>query len=188
MKLIVLLSRFPYPLEKGDKLRAYHQIKELSKTNEIYLFSLSDKNVDESNRKKIEEYCKEVHILRLNKFGIYWNSGSQLLTDKPFQVGYFYSKKWVKYVDNEIRRIQPDHIYTQLIRTSEYVKNIHDIPKTIDYMDALGQGMIRRFKISSGIKRQFFKSEGQRLLKYEHRIFDYFDNHKTHNCCSWVNS
>ncbi|MEJ7659312.1 MAG: hypothetical protein WKG07_06630 [Hymenobacter sp.] len=24
MKLLVLLSRFPYPLDKGDKLRAYH--------------------------------------------------------------------------------------------------------------------------------------------------------------------
>jgi hypothetical protein len=36
-KLVVLLSRFPYPLEKGDKLRAFHQIAELSKFFEIYL-------------------------------------------------------------------------------------------------------------------------------------------------------
>ena len=27
MKLLMTLSRIPYPLEKGDKLRAYHQIK-----------------------------------------------------------------------------------------------------------------------------------------------------------------
>ena len=31
MKLIYLTSRFPYPINKGDKLRSYHQIKELSK-------------------------------------------------------------------------------------------------------------------------------------------------------------
>ena len=31
MKIFVLLSRVPYPLEKGDKLRAFNQIKELAK-------------------------------------------------------------------------------------------------------------------------------------------------------------
>jgi hypothetical protein len=31
MRILVLLSRVPYPLEKGDKLRAFHQIKELSR-------------------------------------------------------------------------------------------------------------------------------------------------------------
>ncbi|MCH2234866.1 MAG: glycosyltransferase [Crocinitomicaceae bacterium] len=177
MKLVVILSRFPYPLEKGDKLRAFHQIKELSKNDEIYLFCLTDQEVKASDKRVVEEYCRELHILNLNKLGIYWNAGLNLFSDKPFQVGYFYSKKWVKFVEQEIRRIEPDHIYAQLIRTSEYVKNIHDIPKTIDYMDALGQGMIRRFKISGGLRRQFFKSEGQRLLRYEHRIFDYFDHH-----------
>ena len=40
MRIGVLLSRFPYPLEKGDKLRAYHQIRELSKKHDIYLCAL----------------------------------------------------------------------------------------------------------------------------------------------------
>ncbi len=40
MKIFVILSRFPYPLEKGDKLRAYNHIKYLAKNNEIILFQL----------------------------------------------------------------------------------------------------------------------------------------------------
>jgi hypothetical protein len=31
MKLLVLLSRVPYPLEKGDKLRAYHLMVRLAR-------------------------------------------------------------------------------------------------------------------------------------------------------------
>ena len=42
MKILVILPRFPYPLEKGDKLRAYYQIKELSKHNEVYLFCAAE--------------------------------------------------------------------------------------------------------------------------------------------------
>ena len=37
MKILVVLPRFPYPLEKGDKLRAYHQIRILSQRNEVFL-------------------------------------------------------------------------------------------------------------------------------------------------------
>ena len=37
MKLLFLTSRFPYPTNKGDKLRAYYQIKEISTQNEIHL-------------------------------------------------------------------------------------------------------------------------------------------------------
>ena len=45
MKIFVLLPRIPYPLEKGDKLRAYNQIKQLSKRHEIVLCALNDKNI-----------------------------------------------------------------------------------------------------------------------------------------------
>ena len=37
MKIVFLLSRVPYPLEKGDKLRAFQQIKGLSAKHEIHL-------------------------------------------------------------------------------------------------------------------------------------------------------
>ena len=41
MTIIYFTSRFPYPINKGDKLRSYYQIKELSKSHEIHLISLS---------------------------------------------------------------------------------------------------------------------------------------------------
>ena len=46
MKLLILTSRFPYPINKGDKLRAYYQIKELSKQFEIHLISISDQKIN----------------------------------------------------------------------------------------------------------------------------------------------
>ncbi|MDX9749580.1 MAG: hypothetical protein RBT71_00670 [Flavobacteriales bacterium] len=46
MRLLVLLSRVPYPLEKGDKLRAYHLIARLARTHQVHLFCLSDAPID----------------------------------------------------------------------------------------------------------------------------------------------
>ena len=49
MKIFVLLPRIPWPLEKGDKLRAFNQIKQLAKNNEVVLCAL---NTDRKANKK----------------------------------------------------------------------------------------------------------------------------------------
>ena len=60
MKIFVLLSRFPYPLEKGDKLRAFHHIKELSKNNEIVLCALTDQKVKQASIDILSKYCQSI--------------------------------------------------------------------------------------------------------------------------------
>jgi sugar transferase (PEP-CTERM/EpsH1 system associated) len=176
MKIFVLLSRIPYPLEKGDKLRAWHQIKELSEKHEIYLACLNDTKVHPDAEKKLREICKDVRFFSLNKIGIGWRLFAGLFTNSPFQVHYFHSRNVHQRIRKYIQEIKPDHIYAQLIRVSEYVKNIHHIPKTLDYMDALSKGMDRRISKSSGIKKTFLRKEAKRLLEYENLIFDYFEN------------
>lgn len=177
MKILVLLSRFPYPLEKGDKLRAYHQLKELAKRNDLILCTLTDQEPKQKWVDEIEKFCAEVHIFKLKKGLIYWNTAKQVFSNKPYQTGYFYQHQIQQKINGIIATTKPDHIYCQLIRTTEYVKNIHNIPKTLDYMDALSKGMYRRAEITRSIKRKLFLIEGRRLAEYENRIFDYFNYH-----------
>lgn len=176
MKIVVLLSRFPYPLEKGDKLRAYHQIKELSKHHQLFLCALSDSKVPQSSINELKQYCESVDVIRLYKYKIYWNLLIQLLfSQNSLQVAYFYNKKAHKKITKLIEKYQPDHIYCQLIRVTEYVRNIK-INKTLDYMDALARGMERRIDNSPFYLKPFLKLETTRLKRYEHFIFDDFDH------------
>lgn len=75
-----------------------------------------------------------------------------------------------------LKDIQPSHIYCQLIRAAEYIKDYHDCPKTIDYMDALSKGMDRRIDKAPWYARQLYRIESIRLKNYEVRIFDYFEH------------
>ncbi|HMR89465.1 MAG TPA: hypothetical protein PKD51_14995, partial [Saprospiraceae bacterium] len=68
MKILFLTSRFPYPLEKGDKLRAYYQIREISKDHEVYLLSIVDDDPSKSDLEKIRPLVKELHIIRIASF------------------------------------------------------------------------------------------------------------------------
>ena len=177
MKIFVLLSRFPYPLEKGDKLRAFHHIKELSKNHEVILCALTDSEVKQSSIKILSKYCKSIEIIKLPKWKIYWNLLNQLLfTNKSLQVAYFYNDKAQSKIDALLEQHQPDHIYCQLIRVAEYVRK-SKINKTLDYMDALARGMERRVENSPLYLKWFLKNETTRLLRYEHFIFENFNNH-----------
>lgn len=176
MKVLVLLSRFPYPLEKGDKLRGFHQIKELSKQHEIVLIALSDQSVSNENIVILKKYCSRVEVIRLYKTKIFLRLIYKLLFSKEsLQVSYFYSKSAQKKINSIIETEKPNHIYCQLVRVSEYVKN-YSIKKTLDYMDALARGMERRVETAPFYIKPFLKIETTRLKRYEHDIFNYFEN------------
>src|SRR5690606_2052815 len=142
------------------------QIKELSKRHEVILCSLTDITVKDEWFSEIENICSEVHLFKLNKLMMYWNTAKQVFTNKPYQTGYFHQKLIQRKIESIIAKKQPDHIYCQLIRTTEYVKNIHKIAKTLDYMDALSKGMYRRAEISKGLRKKLILIEGRRLAEY----------------------
>ena len=175
MKIFVLLSRVPYPLDKGDKLRAFNQLKVLSKRHEIYLFALNDSALNKDAVEVLSSFCKEVHIFKLSKLSIAWNFLRFFFTEKPLQCGYFYNKAAQRKIDALIETIKPDHVYAQLIRTAEYVKN-KPINKTIDYQDVFSKGIFRLMQQSPSWKRLFYVTEFKRVRRYETDIFHYFDN------------
>lgn len=175
LKIFVLLSRVPYPLDKGDKLRAYHQLKALSERHEIYLFALNDVSLNKDAVKVLASFCEEVHIFQLSKASIAWNLLRFFFSKRPFQCGYFYNKRAKRKIDTLLKTINPDHIYAQLIRTAEYVKH-QTIKKTIDYQDVFSKGIFRIMEQSPAWKRFFYKMEYKRVKRYEKDIFNYFDN------------
>lgn len=176
MKILVILSRVPYPLDKGDKLRAFNQIKQLSKKHQIVLVALNDKPLHENAMNELKKYCVSISIVPFSKLTVIANLIRAFFTGKPLQVGYFYFEKVKQKIDQIIKKQQPNHIYCQLIRTAEYAKPYVNIPKTLDYMDVFSKGMERRKKTDSFYMKPFLILEHKRLLKYEHSIFNFFNN------------
>ncbi len=173
----MLLPRVPFPIEKGDKLRAYHQLRYLSRTNDIILCALNDTRLPDGTLEALRPFCREIHVIHLARPGVLFNILRAFLTGKPLQVGYFYSNRARKQIRQVISSVRPDHIYCQLVRVAEYVKD-QPIPKTLDYQDVFSKGVERRIRTSPFYMKPVLKMEYRRLLKYEAYIFDCFD-HKT---------
>jgi len=175
MKLLVILSRLPYPLEKGDKLRAYYQLRELNKKHEVILCCLTTEVHEEEQIAEVRKICSELHLFKLSKWRIYLNLFFAIFSRKPFQVHYFYQRSIHKSIRKIISTSEPDHIFCQLIRTAEYAKDEHNFPKTIDYQDAFSKGMERRADRARFPFREIFSLERKRLVAYENIIFEYFE-------------
>ncbi len=178
MKIVVLTSRFPYPLDKGDKVRAFNQIKELSKFHEVYLLSISENQVAEAEKEQLSPYCELIDIQYISSNKRYLNLASQFFSSKPWQVGYFYDEEVNRHIQMMIEEINPDHIYTQLIRMAPYAIQAKGM-KSIDFMDSIplnmGEVGIR------GLKRLPFMNriEKKKAARYERSIFNEFQYHFT---------
>ncbi len=177
MRILFVLSRVPYPLEKGDKLRAFHLIRELSTNHEINLFCLADEKTHPEAEKQLKQYCSEIYIHRVPLFTRLFKLFISFFSPKPFQVEYFYSKGAQKKFDEFIEDHLPQHIFCQLIRTAEYVKKYSLIPKTLDYMDAFSIGMERMAEKAKWPLSSIMTEEFERLQKYEQSIASLFDHH-----------
>jgi sugar transferase (PEP-CTERM/EpsH1 system associated) len=175
LKLLVILSRVPYPLDKGDKLRAFNQIKLLSEQYTILLFALNDGPVHPKSLDALKPFCQAIYFVELNKATIFFNTLNAFFTGIPLQVGYFYNSTLQKLLNRFLTKHKPDLIYCQLIRTAEYVKKIKNTPKALDYMDVFSKGVQRWANKSSFPLKMILNMEYKRLLKYENTVFNDFE-------------
>lgn len=176
MRLFVLLSRFPYPLEKGDKLRAFHQLRILSKHHEVLLCALHENELEKSWVDEVKQYCTELRTIRISRLTQFVNLGLSFLGKEPFQVAYFYQSDAQKQISDCIDQWKPDAIYCQLLRTAKYVEKHSGIPKIIDFQDAFSKGIERRLETDPWYWMPILSSELRRLNRYEQEVFRQFDH------------
>ena len=177
MKIAFLASRFPYPLDKGDKVRAYHQLKHLAKNHSVYLICISDGEVSAEHIVHLKTFCADIKIYPISKPGIGLGMVRAFFLGLPFQVGYFYRSAIKNAIHTDLDIIKPDAIVCQLLRMAEYVKGYNHPNKLLDYMDVFSADMLRRKEVSSGLEKVVFGLENERVLKYERDVYPYFQKH-----------
>lgn len=174
MKILVILPRFPYPLDKGDKLRAYHQIVELSKRHEIHLFCVSHLRVPEESIRALEPYCRQIRVVRLNLLVCVLNIVCNWFASKSLQMGYWNTGRSKRLCRKFAAEVQPDVVYNQMIRTMPLAARL-PFPKVMDFQDALSMNTERRMEQTTGFWHYVLHYEFKMLRSSEYNAFSFFD-------------
>jgi len=172
----------PYPPNKGEKLRTFHQIKYLlDRDHNIHLCCpyIADYEL-ELLQQLSDRYGVREHHARLAPAFIRYASG--LLSHKALSISNFYSPVLQKTIDDLIS----DQCFNNIICTSsslaEYIfrstslTKVQQRPKLImDFMD-LDSDKWRQYSQSSTFPMKWvYKRESRLLAKYEKKIYHYFD-------------
>lgn len=173
--LLFLTSRFPYPLEKGDKLRAYHLIRHLSRNFDVYLFAINEQPVSDSQLAALQPWCAAIETATISKAQS--AVSMSMRHHLPFQIAYFYTNEAMNKLERFANTVQPDAIFCHLIRMAEYACRIPAKVKALDYMDAFAVGMERFRESSSWWMKGPAHIEYKRLRRYENKAFGYFNYH-----------
>lgn len=149
-------------------------MKYLANHFEIRLISIVDQPPSTADMAAVKPFCHSIEYHTIPTWQRWVSAGLHSINGKPAQVGYFYSPSVKKKIYESIIDFQPDRIYCQLIRVSEYVKTLPFI-KVLDYMDTFSAGMKRQAEIRTGLAHLFYRREAQLTAKYERKVFGYFD-------------
>lgn len=165
-KLLILTSRFPYPLEKGDKLRLYQQIISLSKSFDCYLFALHEKEMSKQEIEALAPYLKGSLVLKQSFLKRYWQLFKAIFNKLPFQVSYFYNASDHKKLTKQIELWGIDKIYCQLIRMSPYCTGLKQT-KFLDLMDAMSLAMKNRYQTEKWYTKWLYRWEYKKTKRFE---------------------
>jgi len=182
LNILFLTHRVPFPPNKGEKIRTFHQLKHLSELGHtIHLFSPYE---DESElvhfNALLESFCTKVELEQLKHKTIRLLKG--LAKGQSLSVANFYDKNLQLKFDHFLSNNTVDAILCSASSMAEYVfksKAIDTLDKKslliMDFMD-VDSDKWGQYKQSSSFPMSMIYAREQYLLsKYEKRTVEQFD-------------
>jgi sugar transferase (PEP-CTERM/EpsH1 system associated) len=176
MRVFYLAQRVPYPPDRGDKIRSFHEVTHLARAHEVHVFCLGDGPEDIANVAGIRKYVESVTAVPRPNLQSKVRALVALAAGTPFSVGYFNVRELHRRIDEERRRLRPDVVVVYSSGMAQYAEPFGDVPRVMEFCD-LDSLKWRQYAERHGPPlRWLYATEAQRLLNYERRIARGFDH------------
>ena len=179
--ILFLSHRIPYPPNKGDKIRSFHELKYLSQAGHaIHLVCLADQKTDLDNKPKLTKWCKSVYVEYRSAKEAKIYSLPWLLSRLPLSVPYFYSRGLQKQVDALLEKEDIKAVFCFSSVMGEYIlrskaPRLNEKLLILDYCDLDSDKWRQYSQGSSKPMSWIYSREASLLLRYETRLNDFFD-------------
>jgi polysaccharide biosynthesis protein PslH len=177
MKILYVCHRFPYPPDRGGKIRPFHMIKYFhGQGHEVTVASLVRSEEEARAGEGIRDYCARYMMERVDDVTATVRMSAYLTSAVPSSMGYFYSRRLKTRIDAALRTVRFDMIFVHCSSAAQYVEDVCGTFKVLDFGDMDSQkwliySRVRRFPLSLG-----YWIEGCKLRRAEislARKFDY---------------
>ncbi|GAB4532287.1 MAG: TIGR03087 family PEP-CTERM/XrtA system glycosyltransferase [Anaerolineales bacterium] len=194
MPLLALTARLPYPPDRGDRLRAYHFLRTLSREHEITLLSFIAAEEERANIPPLQEICARVEVVHLPAWRSALNVALHLWRPDPLQVLYYRSAAMQSLVARTLAESRFDAVYVHLFRMAQFVdwttdngpgnqatRQPDDHPtrhlphRILDLTDVISKEITRSLPYRGTLSKWLYAIERPRIARYEVRMAHTFE-------------
>lgn len=168
MNILFLAHRTPYPPDKGDKIRSFNLLSQLSKRHRVSLAYWVDDPRDLVSSKVLTEICRgAVAPVALNAYSAKARALLSLFRGRSFTEGFYYSRKFRTVVEALVKSEQPDIIYVFSSAMSRYADGFKEIPKIVDFVDVDSDKWGQLSEVAPFPLSVLYRRERSRLAAFE---------------------
>src|SRR5688500_349416 len=175
MKILYICHRFPFPPNRGGKIRPFQMIKHLSQQHEVHVCSLARSPAEAEAGQGLREHCAHTECAVVTEPLQTLRMIARLPIPKPSSMGYFYSRDLRNRIRSLHRKNRYDLVFVHCSSIAQYALEIRDAAKVLDFGDMDSQKWLeysnyKSFPLSAG-----YWLEGKKLELEERRLAYQFD-------------
>jgi polysaccharide biosynthesis protein PslH len=139
--ILFLTHRLPYPPNRGDRIRAFHFLKFLSKHANVYLGALADEPWSEEQEQRLKEVCHEVSLHRLASKHRWIRAATSMIKGGAATTGAFYSHSLAAQIKIWSAERQFDAAIIYCSSMAQYTRDFQTAPRRllVDLVDVDSQ-------------------------------------------------
>src|SRR5215475_12187119 len=176
MNILYICHRLPYPPNKGEKIRAFYQLRYLATRHTIHLACLVDEAEDLQYVGALQQYCASIDMVYRPKIAAKLLALRALCTDQPLSVASFYSSALARKIRQRLAVEQIDRIVVFSSAMTVYVQQISGIPKIMDFVDADSEKWRLFADYHPWMLSWIYRLEAHRLARHEVEVARTFDH------------
>lgn len=168
-RILYLVHRFPFPPNKGDRIRAFNIIRYLSTRAELVVVTLADEPVAEADAAQLSLHCDQLEVIPLARLGRYLGGLKSAVRGRSISEGMFASRRLAEVV-GDLHHKQPfDRVLLSASSLVPYLNSpaLRTLPAVVDLVDVDSEKFRGYAENSRGPKRWLYQFESNRLRSLE---------------------
>ena len=175
MKILYLAHRIPYPPNKGDKIRSFHEIRHFSRRHDIHLLAFYDQPGEEKYAEELRQYCRSVTLVPLCQWPQRLRAATSMLLGKPWTLGYFANPNMQEALAREMQCNSFDLVFAYSSSMAPYARSLEGLPRVLDFVDSDASKWRQYAKMRSAPAKWLYAFEWKNLKKYEAKLISDFN-------------
>ncbi|HWN41819.1 MAG TPA: TIGR03087 family PEP-CTERM/XrtA system glycosyltransferase [Thermoanaerobaculia bacterium] len=175
LRLLYLCHRVPYPPDKGDKIRAFNEIRSLSKRHRVHLLTLADSEVPDLSA--LEQMCERVEVFPVQRTGAYMRAALGIFSSRPLTLAFFDSAELRQRAEELARTERFDLVVVYSSSMAPYAEPFQEAgtPAVLDMVDVDSSKWAQYSRYAPLPMRPVYALEARRLQEYEASLVDRFE-------------